>query len=337
MKFLPTITVWALSISLTSAVWVSPICAEEKNAVLTLRASISEAIANNWSLRARMQKVEQARAAKDQARAEFLPKVSTSYGYTRYDEEEVFRSTLAASEEVALSSKDNYEWRTTVRQPIFTGFALINSFKIARRGIDISTLEFETSKLDIALKVKEAYFNILIALKGVEVAEQEVRSLESNLDVARSFLKAGMISINDVLKAEVELADAKQKLVKARNAVSSARAALNTLLSRPINAPVEVEDVLTYKQEPGGFEEYVTAALEKRPEIRSLDMNILKADHESVLARSKIYPEIALTYSYIKEGDEADVSGSTFHDAHRWERWLLQHGPFGNGVRPTMQ
>jgi outer membrane protein len=319
MRLMLTMTVWALCISLTLGVWVGHICAEEKDDVLTLNASIFEAIANNWSLRARTQKIEQARAAKNQARAEFLPKVSTRYGYTRNNEERVWRTTLAASEEVAVSSKDNYEWRTTVRQPIFTGFALINSFKLAKLGIDVSTLEFEFSKLDIALKVKEVYFNILIALKAVEVAEQEVRSLESNLKVARSFLKAGMISINDVLKAEVELADAKHKLVKARNAVSSAHAAFNTLLSRPINAAVEVEDVLTYKQEEGDFEEYVTEALEKRPETRILNINYLQADSEKVLARSKIYPEIALTYEYIKEGDEADVSGSTFHDADRWE------------------
>jgi len=42
-------------------------------------------------------------------------------------------------------------------------------------------------------------------------------------------------------------------------------------------------------------------------------------DHQIRLARSKQYPEIALTYDYIREGDDPDVSGSPFHDENRWE------------------
>jgi outer membrane protein TolC len=206
-----------------------------------------------------------------------------------------------------------------VRQPIFTGFALINSFMLAKSGIDERTTEFELEKLDLALKVKEAYYDILIADRAIEVAEKEVNSLESSLKVARGFYKAGIGPINDVLKAEVELAHAQQNLVKAWNASNTARANFNTVLSRPLNAPITVTDTLTYEPESGDFGSYVIKALEERPEIKLIETNIIQADLDIGLARSKNYPEIALTYEYIKEGDAPDVSGSPFHDASRWE------------------
>ncbi|MBW1681791.1 MAG: TolC family protein, partial [Deltaproteobacteria bacterium] len=56
-----------------------------------------------------------------------------------------------------------------------------------------------------------------------------------------------------------------------------------------------------------------------RPEIQAIDVSIRQVDQQVRLARSKNFPEIALTYNYIREGDDPDVSGSEFHDRSRWE------------------
>ncbi|MCJ7596023.1 MAG: TolC family protein, partial [Desulfobacterales bacterium] len=125
--------------------------------------------------------------------------------------------------------------------------------------------------------------------------------------------------INDLLKAEVELANAEQNLVKAGNTADLTRATFNTVLVRPIDEPVQLEDILSYRPEKGDYVFYLKRAFDERPEIKVLDINILQADQQIRLAESKNYPEISLTYDYIKEGDSADVSGSPYHDASRWE------------------
>jgi outer membrane protein TolC len=290
--------------------------AQEKK-VYSLEKSISEALEENWSLMATREKIEQAINVKNQARSELLPKLSTSYGYNRLSEQTIFRSSLGG--DIAVSSQDNYQWRGTVTQPLFTGFALVSSYDLARLGIDQSEMEFELKKLDLALRVKEAYFDILIADKAVEVAEKDVESRESNVDVARSFYKVGMIPVNDLLRAEVELGNSQQNLVKARNGSRLACSAFNIVLSKPVNAPVEVEDILIYKPEHGDFQEYESKAFAARPEMKIIGISILQTDQEVRLARSGVYPEVSLRYDYIKEGDDPNVSGSEFHDAGRWE------------------
>lgn len=293
--------------------------AQEKKVFYTLEESISDAFTNNWSLKAKRERIEQASDVQKQARAEFLPKLSTSYGYTRMSEARTFRSSLAGGGDIAISSQDNYQWKGTVTQPVFTGFALISSYQLAKLGIDQSEMELELGRLDLALKVKGAYFGILEADKALEVARKAVESLESHVKVARNFYKVGMIPVNDLLKAEVELANTQHDLVKARNASRLARAAFNVVLSRPIDAEVEVEDILAYEKEEGVFEGYLEKALKDRPEMKLLDISLLQLEQEIRLARSDHYPQIGLTYDYIKEGDEPDVSGSPFHDASRWE------------------
>ncbi len=141
--------------------------------------------------------------------------------------------------------------------------------------------------MDPALRVKEAYFNILIADRGVEVAGKEVESLTSNVKVTQSFYNVGMIPVNDLLKTEVELANAKQNLVNAKNAARLTRASFNTVLARPVNDPVEVEDILAYSQEMGDFEIYLQRALENRPEIRLIDIALLQADQRIRLAKAR--------------------------------------------------
>ena len=294
--------------------------AQDRKNFFTLEKSISQALENSYKIRARDERIEQANNVKKQARADFLPKLGTTYSYTKLSEPPISRASLLGTGiPLTVGTEDNFRWTWFLRQPLFTGFALISSYRLAELGIDQSRLESDLEKLDLVLRVKEAYFNILGADKAVQVAETTVESLSQTVKVARSFFEVGMIPINDVLKAEVELASAEQSLVRAKNAAETTRSSFNTILVRPVNAPVEVEDILVYKPEAGEYDAFEKKALENRPEIKVLDVNILQTDQQIRLAKSKYYPEISLTYQYISEGDDASVSGSQYVDANHWE------------------
>ena len=60
--------------------------------------------------------------------------------------------------------------------------------------------------------------------------------------MAHKFYKVGMTPLNDFLEAEVELANARQGLITARNRVEIAKSNLNRLLHRSVNAPLELAD-----------------------------------------------------------------------------------------------
>jgi len=291
---------------------------EDRAKVYALDECINEALVNNWSIKAKDEKIEGAEYKKKQAKADFLPKFSTSYGYTRLSEVE--RSTATAfSPARDLNTQDNYQWKGTISQTLFSGYALTSAYELAKLGIDQSRVDLELARLDLALRVKEAYFNILKAEKGLDVAKKAVESLESHVKVNRNFYDVGMIPINDLLKAEVELGNAQYNLIKAQNTSQLARASLNVLLARPINDPVSVEDILVYKSYRPDFNEYMTKALDNRPEIKAIDITFIQTDEQIRLAKSKYYPSAILTYDYIKAGDDLDVSGSAFHDANNWQ------------------
>ena len=288
----------------------------EEIKVYTLDGCVKEALANNWKLKAKKEQLDQAEYVKNQARAEFLPKLSTTYGYKRYGlNQEIFTSRGPFE----TGSKNNYQWTGSVTQPIFAGFAIISTYRLAKLGIDVSRLEILTEELDLALEAKTAYFNILTSDMAVETADKAAEALESHAEEARQFHKVGMIPVNDLLESEVNASNADHDLISAKNQSRLARSGFNAVLSRPINAPVEVEDIEAYVPEKGNYQEYVEIALKNRPEMKLMDVKLLQSDQQITLAGSKYYPEVAFTWDYIKQGDTPSVSGGEYHQASNWE------------------
>ncbi len=319
VKLFRRIGLW---VTVAGFLWAISAAASSEVQVYSLGQSIAEALENNWDLKALAEKRSQAVDIRNQARSDLLPSFRTSYAYRRLDEVSTYRSFFD-DDDIATNSKNNYQWRNSVSQPLFAGFALISAYRLADLGIDQSEMQMALSKLDLAQQVKEAYFNILVVDKTVEVARNEVEFLASNVEVTRSYFDAGMLPINDLLKAEMELANARQNLVEARNQAVLTRSAFNTLLARPVDAPVSVEDILAYHPEAVTMEEAMSLALGKRPEIHLIDIEIQRAAQQIKLARSAYYPEVSFVYDYIREGDKLDVSGSPFHDPERWQATVV--------------
>ena len=291
-----------------------------------IEESVSEALANSPSIRIKREAMEEASNARKKARAGFLPELSTSYGYTRVDTpprlknvdmREIVPNMVIPKWE--YGTEDNYQWKITAKQPLFTGFALVSAYELARLGIDLSKLEFEKEKLDLVLMVNEVYFNILRADKTLDVAEKAVDQLKSHLNEAQDIFEAGIIPINELLKSEVELANVQHSLTKAQNATRLTRSAFNTILSRPINDPVEVKDILFHEPTLPDIDECLEKACRERPEVKIFDINIRQTDQQIRLTRSKYYPEIGLSVDYINAGDDPDVSGSDYHVSTYWQ------------------
>lgn len=311
MRWKQSLVTGVLSVFVCLTILSDTGAAQELKKVYTLREAVSEALASNPSFRAKMEEMEQALQVKNQARTGFLPKLRTEYNYTRLE-----NTTRNFGGFTTNVSADNYAWRTALTQPLFQGFEILSQYELAKLGIDQSETEIELEKLNLALEVKVAYFDILIADTAVDVAEKDVAARKSNADVVRSFYKVGMKPINELLQAEVEWANAQQALVRTQNNARLARSKFNILLSRPVNAPVDVTvpDPL-WEPVTGELDEYVEKALANRPEMKLINIRVDQTDQNIRLTKSDYYPEISFVGEYTKEGNTPDVSGSPFHQA----------------------
>lgn len=277
-------------------------------------------------LKAAQETVRASEMKRKQAQTGFLPKLSTQYSYTYIDKVQTltipgqgFGAVQTPDSTVALGTQNNYAFYLTLEQPIFTGLALTRSYELAGLGLEVSKIKFEQEKVSLAYKVKEAYWNILRSQKIRSIAEQTVLQITDHVRVARDFYEVGLIPLNDLLKSEVQLADARQNLVRSENSVLLALANFNSLLRLPLERETGVPDILKYQAFPDSLEDCQRQAFQKRAEIKEIETQIEIAGKNIQLAHSEYYPQLVLQGRYIKQGDTPAVSGSPFVEADSWD------------------
>jgi outer membrane protein TolC len=186
-------------------------------------------------------------------------------------------------------------------------------------GIDISKSNVESIQRDVVLVTRESYFTILRSEKFLDVARKAVEQFEAQLEVSKAFFDVGIVAKNDVLQAEVRLANAQQVLVVAESDLAKAKSNFNILLRRKVDAPLRIVDILVYNPFPLKFEESLDEALRLRPEVRAANLAIGQTQEAVKIARSELYPTISVAGNYNRLSDQATLSGDLSED-----RWTIE-------------
>ncbi len=310
----------------------SPIFASD---VLTLKESIKIALDRSLSVKSAEEEIKARAFEEHSSKADFYPKLSTSYSYTRLDYGTVSDAKYTtypypsfSPREVSPLDTNTYEFNITATQPLFTGWALTISRDLASLGVDTAKIQKETVIQDLVLNVKGAYFGILQAQKLEKVARQAVEQLKAHLRVSQAFYDEGIIAKNELLQTEVQMAQARQDLIRATNRVEIARSLLNKLLRRGLNEKVRIKDILEYHPVELTLDQCMKKAELNRPEIKEVSLNVTSAEKGVELSKSSYYPSVNLIGNYQRETDDIlqsdpgeDVDNWTMIIKGEWTFW----------------
>ena len=308
---------WVIGLILLTILFRGSLWAQESQEPLTLEESIKIAMERSLTLHSATVGILGSEFRRKEAITNFLPLWTSQYNYTKYNSP-VYIGFLGATNAAGLS-RDVFNVSPTVSQPVFTGGLNLANYRLARIGVDLSKETVETTKRDIVLQVRVGYFIVLRSEKFLAVADQQVKNFEAQLEVTKAFFDVGIVAENDVLLAEVNLANAKQQQVRAANDLATAKASFNILLRRDVNTPFEVVDILGHRPFSLTFEESLEEALRQRPEIKAAQLNIDQAKENVKVARSGFFPTVSLNGAYIRMSNELALDGGLIKD-----RWTVQ-------------
>lgn len=285
--------------------------AQNTTVKLDLKQTIEAALKANLRLQQSQDEIRAAQANKNARTTEFLPTLSARYGYIRRDEPTVQALGVPGIgvSDVLTNPQDEYNFVTSFSQPIFTGLALINQYKIASLGLDIAEITEKITRQDVILDAKNAYFSILKSQKLVDVARDTVTQIASQKDVAENMYQVGMSPLNDLLQSQVQLANAKQRLITAQNNMEIAKSQYNTLLRKPVTAPVAIVDILDYAPFEYDIEYCLDQAQANRFEIQVAELEVEIAEKDYKLSQKDYYPSVNLIGTHTRRGTDWDVDG----------------------------
>lgn len=153
------------------------------------------------------------------------------------------------------------------------------------------------------------------AYDGVLLAEMHGRDLAQADSLAQAFLRktearfnAGTVPRLDVIKAQVDVAQARNDLIVNARDIANARSALNRLLGRPLGSLISLTDTLAVPDPLPDLEVLEQAALRSRPELLDLQAQLRGAKANSALVREQsILPDITIGANRDFKGDQGTL------------------------------
>ena len=282
---------------------------------MTLDQLIQIALDNQPRLRSAQAALEGAGARVGIEQAGYFPRIDTTLGYNRATANVAGGTNPAtgnvSARRVSDVSVNRQDFTARFSQNVFDSFRREWRIQAARQNLNAAEFDLSTTRQDVVLNVQSAYYNYLLARRLVDVNQEAVRRNIQNLERARGFFEVGTRPKIDVTRAQVDLANAELALVRARNGVAVAFAALNNAIGVPEHPPYRVPEVLeippqTVKPEEltATLEESVRIALDNRTEIRALRARIRSAEASLTLARRNFLPSLSADANWNYRGQE---------------------------------
>ncbi|MCX7781342.1 MAG: TolC family protein [Negativicutes bacterium] len=251
---------------------------------LTLEDSIEMAIRQNPSLQIAQADKEKSAWSVAESKAGRLPTISLGSSYSVNDKTNDF-STADVNNSVRLN------WQ------VYSGGRVENQIKQAEIGLKSADLAVEKTKQQLKLDTASAYFAVLQAENLVSVNQETVNNLKEHQKVVQAKYAAGVVAKSDVLRAEVELANAEQNLIKAQNQYELAVSGLNNILNVAGDTAIDLKDDLKYTAYSGTLDEYIAQAKQNRPDIAQAVNSVKIAETGVKIAQGGKQPTVSLAAS----------------------------------------
>jgi outer membrane protein len=308
---------------------------EAPSPTLSLDQCLELALEQNPAVRKARQDLRRTHGLIVETRAPALPRVTATGEYARIDRE--FIDVFPGSPFGPFPNQ-RQPWRATVEvsQLVYSGGRVNAALRAARITDRIAALEFQRTVADTILEVQTAFYRILLHQAQIVVREQSVRLLEQQLrDVQRQF-EAGTVPRFNVLRAEVELANARPALIRAQNALRLSRETLVKLLALDTVAPrdgftdITFSGQLQHEHRLLDLPQALAAALQHRPELQQAAGQVALQKQNIVVARSGYLPEISVFGSY---GARNTLFGTSIDDTlHGWTVGARAAWPLFDGM-----
>jgi multidrug efflux system outer membrane protein len=279
----------------------------------TLQLLIREALDNNLDVRIAAARVDQARALLGSTRLQQLPQASLSAEAlrARTSKYELIPGEPAISNVFSADGSLSYEidfWGKYRR-----------ASEAARAGLLASQYAKQDVMAGLVSSVATAYFTLLTLDEQLAITQRTVGTRQKFVDLTQAQHERGTVSGLDVASAQAQLAVAQANIPDLQRQIGIAEDQLSVLLGRNPDETVHTRssesksmtEASVAPVPPAGLP---SSLLERRPDLREAEQNLIAANANVGVAKANLFPNIALTAA---GGSESSALSNLFNGPAR--------------------
>ncbi len=286
----------------------------QKGEILNTERCVEIALLKNPSIVAAKGTVGVSESKVYEAKSNYFPQINWTGGYSRIlpvsgrSFTGAQGGTFGTGTSVTTSSNsfDQYTSSFTLSQNIYDFGRTSTQVKIQNLNFDSSRSDLENVTEQVVFTVKQAYFGVIQAKYNRLVAEDTVKQTQQHLEQAKGFYEVGTKPKFDVIKAEVDVSNAKLSLIKLNNDLKIAVVNLNNAMGVPEAPEYTLYEKLSFEKYEMTFEDALSKAYENRPDIKSIVAKRQAAETSIKFAKTNYYPFLTGNASYNWAGESID-------------------------------
>ena len=197
-----------------------------------------------------------------------------------------------------------------IRQPVLRNFSIDDArrrIRIASRALDLSDSQFRQKAIDIIARVQRSYWDLVFALRDVQIQRQSVDLAKTQLERNKRMVNEGTLAPIELVSVETELEKRRENVLTSIEAVTRTENALKQLVlgdreSGVWNQPIIPTEAPDLRAVSYALTDAVASAFANRPELaqNNLKQEVNKIDVKYFASQTK--PQVDLIASYTSNG-----------------------------------
>ena len=225
--------------------------------------------------------------------AEVLPHVSSSLNYTRTLKPTVLYIPSISPNPIPISSDNSSVASVNVNQNIFklSAIAGIRASSLVKK---ISNESYRQSNAEVVTSIRKAYYDALISAEKLKLVAQSISRWEVARKDTGALFRQGVAADIDTLKAYLSVENLKPEFIRAKSDVSLAATRLKSVMGVDQETEIALSDSLAFSERkfPADIASSYAEALAKRPDVRSLTLQLAAEGEKVTAARSEGLPTL---------------------------------------------
>jgi len=190
----------------------------------------------------------------------------------------------------------NYSTGLSSSLQLFDGGRRFFDVKRSKADVDAAEAGETASRFNIALQVKQQYYNILAARESKSAADAQMQQAEQQLRASSLRLRAGAAIISDSLRSVVALGNARLALLTAQQNLQVANATLTRLVASPTTVTATPSDTLDQRVVIPDIAELLPL-VDRAPAIEQADAQLASAHASVRSAKTAFLPTVNMNFN----------------------------------------
>lgn len=167
--------------------------------------------------------------------------------------------------------------------------------EVAQRDAERLEQEYNATRLRLVAALKQAYYDLHFVHKSIDIVERNKALLTQFEKTAKARYSVGQAAQQDVFRAQVEISRVLDRLAVLDQQKESLHAAINRLLNRPPDGPLDTPEEVHSTLLTLPLQELNQRANEFSPALLATAKSIDRSERTVSLAKRQFYPDFDVT------------------------------------------